>query len=577
MEKELKKLRHSTSHVMAQAVMRLYDNVKVGMGPAVKDGFYYDFDFPEDIKISKKDFDKITGEMYKIINKGQEFKKEIVTKKEALKIFSDQPYKIELIKQFSEDPQEDISIYRNGDFVDLCRGPHLNNTSEIKAFKLTEVAGAYWKGSEKNKMLTRIYGTAFKDKKQLKKHLKKLEKARQRDHRKLGKELKLFSIHSQEAGPGLIHWHPRGERVKKIIENFWEKEHFKNNYKLVSTPHIASEELYKISGHLQNYSDMMYSAMDIDGKPYRVKPMNCPGHIMIYNSDVHSYRELPLKYAEMGTVYRYEKSGVLHGLMRVRGFTIDDAHIICSKNNLEEEVLNVINFCFDFLKNFKFEEFSIYLSTKPEDKFVGSDEDWKKAESSLEKALEKLDIDYDIDPGGGAFYGPKIDIKVEDSLGREWQCSTIQFDFNIPERFDMTYDGPEKEERPYMIHRALLGSVERFMGVLIEHYGGRFPLWLAPVQVEILPISNEHIEYCDKLKDKFTAEQIRVKVNKKDENLGKKIWQSRKMQTPYMLIVGDDEIESKKLSVRKLSDGDIGNYSVKEFIDLLKEEVSQKQ
>ncbi len=577
MDKKLEKLRHSTSHVLAQAVMRLYEGVKVGMGPAVKNGFYYDFEFPEKIKISKEDLDKISGEMHKIINRGHNFKQEYISKEKALKIFKDQPYKMELIKQFADSDQEKLSIYKSSEFVDLCRGPHLDSTSEIYAFKLTEVAGAYWKGNEKNKMLTRIYGTAFSTKKKLKKHLKQLEKARQRDHRKLGKKLKLFSIHSQEAGPGLIHWHPRGERVKKIIENFWDDVHFKNNYKLVSTPHIASEELYKISGHLQNYEDMMYSAMDIDGKPYRAKPMNCPGHIMIYNSDVHSYRELPIKYAEMGTVYRYEKSGVLHGLMRVRGFTIDDAHIICSKNNLEKEVLEVINFCFDFLKSFKFEEFSIYLSTKPEDKFVGSDEDWEKAEGSLKKALEKKGIDYDIDPGGGAFYGPKIDIKVEDSLGREWQCSTIQFDFNIPKRFDMSYDGPKKEERPYMIHRALLGSVERFLGVLIEHYGGRFPLWLAPVQVEILPIDESHLEFCQNLKDKFIKENIRVEINSKDENLGKKIWQSRKMFTPYMLIVGDQEIEKKELSVRKLSKGDIGKFSVEIFLNLLKKEINQKK
>jgi threonyl-tRNA synthetase len=564
-------LRHSASHVLAQAVSGLYPGVKLAIGPSTDDGFYYDFEFPE--KISESDLARIAKEMKKIVAEKQPFERRDISRSEAREIFKGQPYKLELIEDIEDD---NLSIYSNGDFTDLCRGPHVDNTSRIRNFKLLKLAGAYWRGSEKNTMLTRIYGTAFPTKEELKTHLHMLEEAKKRDHRLLGKELDLFSIH-EEVGAGLIHWHPKGAAVRKIIEDAWKDEHLQRGYELVITPHIASEEIYRISGHLQNYTDLMYSEMDIEGRPFRVKPMNCPGHIMIYKTAVRSYRELPMRYAEMGTVYRFEKSGVLHGLMRVRGFTIDDAHIICSAGQVKEEVLSVLSFCFEFLSMFGFKDFKIYLSTRPPKKFVGSDEDWAMAESSLEDAMKQIGLDYEVDEGGGAFYGPKIDIKVKDSLNREWQCSTVQFDFNLPERFDMSYRGKEGEDRPYMVHRALLGSLERFFGILIEHYAGAFPLWLAPVQAGIIPISDKHTEYAMKVMETLRREGIRAEVDSRDDKMGKKIFNYRRIKVPYVLIVGDREADSGSVSVRTFSEGDKGSLSLQELTAELKEIISSKK
>lgn len=559
MSNNLESLRHSTSHVMAQAVMRLFKNVKLGIGPSIEDGFYYDFDINN--KIIEDDLIHISKEMENILKEKQNFVRESISKEEALEIFKNQPYKIDLINNL---PDDEISIYKNGEFVDLCKGPHVNNTKAIKHFKLTKIAGAYWHGDEKNQMLTRVYGTVFESKNDLDAHLDRIEEAKKRDHRILGKKLELFSIHD-EVGAGLIHWHPKGTIIKKLIEDRWTKEHINNGYKLVVTPHIASEEIYKISGHLQNYSDLMYSSMNIENQPFRVKPMNCPGHIMIYKSKIHSYRELPIRYAELGTVYRFEKSGVLHGLLRVRGFTIDDAHIICAEDQIEDEVHSVLNLCFKFLALFGFKDFKIYLSTKPSDKYVGSDKDWEKAENSLKNTLKELNYDYELDKGGGAFYGPKIDIKVKDSLNREWQCSTVQFDFNLPTRFDMSYHSSDGIKRPYMIHRAILGSIERFLGILIEHYAGEFPLWLAPLQVLVIPIAEKNMKTAETVCTKLKNKNVRVEIDIRDEKLGKRIWLARDMKIPYTIIIGDKETENN-ISVRNLK-GDQSQKTIDEFIE----------
>ncbi|MEA3506773.1 MAG: threonine--tRNA ligase, partial [Elusimicrobiota bacterium] len=561
MKENLEKLRHSTSHIMAEAVMGIYDNVKIGIGPAIDNGFYYDFDIED--KISEDDLPKIEEKMAEIIRNGQEFKREVITREEALELFKDQPYKKELINELPED--EDISIYRCGEFVDLCRGPHIKKSSEVnlKAFKLLKVAGAYWKGEEKNKMLTRVYGTVFKTPKELRKYLHMYELAKKRDHRKLGKKLDLFSIHPENAGAGLVFWHPNGAAVRREIEDYWMSEHRRSGYKFINVPHIANSKLWKTSGHLDFYSENMFPKMELEEghQEYILKPMNCPGHILVYKDSLHSYREFPLRWAELGTVYRYEKTGVLHGLMRVRGFTQDDAHIFCRRDQVDGEIERVLKFTLGILKTFGFKDYKVFLSTRP-DKYVGEDSQWELAEGALKKGLENIGLGYDIDTGEGVFYGPKVDIKIKDSLGRMWQCSTIQVDFNIPEKFDMDFVNKEgRRERPVMIHRAIFGSLERFFGILIEHYGGRFPLWLAPVQLELIPISDEQISYCRDLKNKFLKEDIRVSINNKDEKLGKKIWQARDMGIPYMAVIGEKEIESGKLSIRKLSVGDIGTFT----------------
>ena len=568
---ELEKLRHSTSHVMAQAVLELFPGTKLAIGPAIEDGFYYDFNSPR--TFLPEDLEKIEQKMKEIVKNDYKFTSREMSKEEAKKFFGErnEKYKVELLENI---PDEKVTLYQDGDFIDLCRGPHIESTKQIKHFKLLSVAGAYWRGDEKREQLQRIYGTVFPTKEELADYLNKLEEAKKRDHRKLGVQLDLFSTHEQ-VGAGLVHWHPKGTIIRNIIENLWKEEHTKHGYQLVSTPHIASEEIYKTSGHLEKYSDMIYSPMDIDGRPFRVKPMNCPNHIMIYKTKLHSYRELPVRYAELGTVYRYEKSGVLHGLLRVRGFTIDDAHIFCKLDQLEQEMLNIFDFTIKFLQTFGFREYDIYLATKPE-KFVGSEENWAKAIDSLKNAMEKSKYPYRIDEGGGAFYGPKVDIKIKDVLGRAWQCSTIQFDFNLAERFDITYrDESGKDERVFMIHRALLGSMERFFGVLIEHYAGAFPLWLSPVQVVVINISESQKDYAENVTVSLKNEGIRAESDLSNERLNYKIREATVNKIPYIVIVGDKEKQSRKVSARH-SGRDIGQFELNEFIEKLKSELKQK-
>lgn len=491
-------LRHSASHLMAMAIKRLFKEVHFGIGPAIDDGFYYDIDL--DKRLEPEDLIKIEEEMKKIVKEGLPFERIEITRDEAEKFFleKNENFKVEIIRDLPSDVKI-VSLYRNGDFVDLCRGPHVDNTKDIKYFKLLNLAGAYWRGNEKNKMLQRIYGTAFFKKEDLDEYLKFLEDVKTRDHRILGKDLKLFST-SEDIGPGLILWHPKGSIIRHIIETFWKEKHFESGYELLYTPHIGRAFLWETSGHLGFYNENMYAPINIDDQNFYIKPMNCPFHILVYKNSLHSYKELPIRYAELGTVYRYERSGVLHGLMRVRGFTQDDAHIICKKEEVKDEIKRVIDFCLFMLKTFGFSEYKIFLSTRPKEKYVGSLEDWQLAEESLEDAIKSSGYEYDIDDGGGAFYGPKIDIKIKDALKRDWQCSTIQFDFNLPERFDMSYIGSDGEKhRPYMIHRALLGSIERFFGVLIEHYKGAFPVWLSPEEVRILTINENHEKYANEI------------------------------------------------------------------------------
>ncbi len=565
-------LRHTAAHVLAQAVKELFPEAKLGIGPATEQGFYYDFDYER--SFTPEDLVQIEKRMKKIVKKRLPIRREELAKEEALRLFEElnEPYKIELIKEI---PEEKVSIYRQGDFLDLCRGPHLPHTGWVKAFKLLSVAGAYWRGDEKNPMLWRIYGTAFFKKEDLEAYLHRLEEAKRRDHRRLGKELELFSI-EDEVGPGLILWHPKGALVRKIIEDFWKEEHLKRGYELVVTPHIARRHLWKISGHLDFYAENMFAPMKIDEIEYQLKPMNCPFHILIYKSRRRSYRELPIRWCELGTVYRYERSGVLHGLMRVRGFTQDDAHIFCREDQLEEEIFKCLDLTVYFLSTFGFAEYQIYLSTRPE-KYVGSEEIWEKAEGALRKALEDKGLAYEIDPGEGVFYGPKIDIKIKDVLGRFWQCSTIQVDFNIPERFDITYIGEDnRPHRPIMIHRALLGSLERFFGVLIEHYAGAFPVWLAPVQAVVVTVADRHVPYGERVLERLKGAGIRTKADFRNEKLGFKIREAQLQKIPYMLIIGDKEVENEALTVRTRKGENLPLITVEDFIARVQEEISAK-
>jgi len=572
MNEKLEAMRHSASHVMAEAVKSMFGDTKFGIGPTIDDGFYYDFDLPR--TLTPDDLVTIETIMAKIIAADVPFTHEEIAKNEAKKLFSDQPYKLELIDDL---PDDKVSIYRQGDFVDLCKGPHVDTTGRIKAFKLLNIAGAYWRGDEDRPMLQRIYGTAFTSNKDLKKHLVDLEEAVKRDHRRLGKDLDLFSIHDI-GGAGLVCWHPRGARIKRTIEDFWYKQHDLGGYEIVSTPHLGKGDLWAISGHLDFYKENMYSPMDIDGTDYYIKPMNCPYHILIYKTSVHSYRELPIRWAEMGTVYRYERSGVLHGLLRVRGFTIDDAHIICRPDQIDDEIRQVYNFSMNMLMAFGFKEFDIYLATRPKGtKAVGEPKRWDQATDALRAALDTSGMPYSFDDGGGAFYGPKIDIKVKDFLSRPWQCSTIQFDFNLPDRFDMNYVGEDgKEHRPYMVHRALLGSIERFIGCLIEHYGGAFPVWLAPVQAVLIPIADRHIDYAKKVANKLKAASIRVEVDDRSERMNLKIRNAQMQKVPYMLIVGDSELEQNKVSVRTRDGQDLKGKSIEAFTELAIEDIVSK-
>lgn len=566
-------LRHSVAHIMAHAVKMLFPEVQVTIGPAIEDGFYYDFD--RDIPFTEEDLQKIEKKMHEIIKSRQPFIRKELSKKEAIDLFKSlgESYKIEIINEINDDK---VSIYEEGDFIDLCRGPHIPHTGIVRAFKLLSVAGAYWRGNERNKMLQRIYGTAFPTKQELDEYLKFLEEVKKRDHRKLGKQLKLFEI-SDDIGPGLIIWLPNGAIVRKVIEDFWRDEHLKAGYQLLYTPHIAKLDLWRKSGHLDFYKDNMFSPMEIDEIFYQLKPMNCPFHIQVYKSELRSYRELPLRFAELGTVYRYERSGVLHGLLRVRGFTQDDAHIFCSEEHLEDEIQKVLDFTVFMLSTFGFSSYEIYISTRPE-KYVGNLENWDRATLALEQALKNRGLTYHIDPGEGVFYGPKIDIKIRDVLNRSWQCSTIQVDFNIPERFDITYRGKDgKEHRPIMIHRALMGSLERFMGVLIEHYAGAFPLWLAPVQIEVMSISEKHVEYATKIYNQLIKEDFRVKLNVDNEKIGYKIRQATLNKIPYMVIVGDKEVESRKITVRKRDGENFELLEFEKFIEFLNTDIKDKK
>lgn len=564
----LEVIRHSASHVMAQAVVRLFPGAKLAIGPAIDNGFYYDFDLER--PLTPEDLEKITAEMERIVKENLKFERFSMSKQEALEYFrkKGEPYKEELVEGLEDGT---ISFYRQGDFTDLCRGPHLPSTGYLKAFKLMSIAGAYWRGDASRPMLQRIYGTAFPKKADLEAYLKFLEEAAKRDHRKLGKELDLFSV-DDEVGGGLILWHPKGARVRNIIESFWREEHYKNGYELVYTPNIGRGQLWETSGHLGFYRENMYSAMEVDGQEYFVKPMNCPFHLAIYKSRGRSYRELPFRWAELGTVYRYEKSGVLHGLLRVRGFTQDDAHLICRPDQMPEEIDRVLGFCLHMLRAFGFKEFKVYLATRPEDS-VGEESRWQAATEALRASVERAGLPYEIDEGGGAFYGPKIDIKIKDALGREWQCSTIQFDFNMPERFGITYKGSDgAEHSPYMIHRALLGSLERFFGVLIEHYEGAFPLWLAPVQAIVLPVLQDHADYARQVQDQLRAAGIRAEMDLRNEKIGYRIREAQLQKVPYMLVVGEKEAAAGTVAVRSRKEGELGVMSVADLAAKLSRE-----
>jgi threonyl-tRNA synthetase len=560
-EARLERMRHSAAHVMAEAVQSFFPGAKFGIGPAIEDGFYYDFELPR--ALVPEDLTAIEAKMREIIAANFPFIREELSKAKALKLFSEQPYKLELIKEL---PDKTVTIYRQGSFVDLCRGPHVNLTNEVKAFRLTSIAGAYWRGDERRPMLQRIYGVAFDTQAELEDYLARLAEAAKRDHRKLGKELDLFSLHD-EAGPGLVHWHPKGALVRQLIEDFWKAEHRKRGYEIVYTPHIAKVNLWKTSGHWDFYRENLYSPMDIEGQEYIIKPMNCLGHIMIYKTQLRSYRNLPLRYAELGTVYRYERSGVLHGLARVRGFTQDDAHIFCRPDQLGAEVTEVVQLARFMMNTFGFNEYELLLSTRP-DKYAGTIQIWEEATEVLRNVLENLKLDYTIDPGEGVFYGPKIDVKLRDALGRLWQGPTIQVDFNLPQRFDVDYIGDDGlEHQVVMVHRTVLGSMERFMACLIEHYAGAFPVWLSPVQVVIIPIADRHLSYAHQVASELRACGIRVQVDDRSERMNLKIREAQLAKIPYMFVVGDKELDASKVSLRLRNGEDLGLLALPQFMD----------
>jgi len=563
---------HSSAHLMAHAIQRIFPETKFGIGPPIDDGFYYDIELEH--AISPEDFEKIESEMGKIVDEDHPIVRKEWEKKEAVKYFKEhhEDLKLDLLQEL----EDGVSTYSQGDFTDLCRGPHLPSTGKIgKNFKLLNVAGAYWRGDEKNKMLQRLYATSYPKRKLLEEHIHRLEEAKKRDHRKLGKQLDLYSI-QENVGNGLILWHPKGARVRRIMEEFTIREHYKHGYELIYTPHVAKLDLWKTSGHTGFYRENMFSPMEVEEVDYQLKPMNCPFHITIYKNQIRSYRDLPIRFFELGTVYRFERSGVLHGLMRVRGFTQDDAHIFCSPDNLNEEISRVLDFTLYILKTFGFSEYEIYLSTRPE-KFVGEVENWDKATEALKYALDKSGLPYRVDPGEGVFYGPKIDIKIKDSLGRSWQCSTIQVDFNLPERFQVEFIGEDGQpHQPIMIHRALMGSVERFFGVLIEHYAGAFPVWLAPVQAIVIPISERHHEYARKIYDALLKEEFRAEIDNRNEKVGYKIREAEVNKIPYMLIVGDQEAENQQVSVRQKGAGDLGKMKLPELHQRIQKDIDNK-
>jgi threonyl-tRNA synthetase len=564
--------RHSSTHIMAQAVKELFPTAQLTIGPALEDSFYYDFAY--DRPFTPEDLDNIEQRAREIAKRKLAVTRRDLTKQEALQLFRarGEQYKVELIEGFPD--REPISVYTQGEFVDLCRGPHVPSTGHVGALKLLTTAGAYWRGDERNPMLQRIYGTSFPTKAELDAHLAKLEEIKRRDHRKVGKELDLISI-QDEIGPGLVLWHPKGAVIRLLIENFWREQHLKDGYELVYSPHVARLDLWKTSGHVDYYRDNMFAPMKLEGSEYQLKPMNCPYHIMIYKSHLRSYRELPIRYGELGTVYRYERTGVLHGLLRVRGFTQDDAHLFCRPDQIEAEVSRVLDFTFFILRTFGFMEFEVFLSTRPNES-VGAEEHWTLATSALEAALKSRNISFHLDPGGGAFYGPKIDIKIKDALGRSWQCSTIQIDFNNPERFELSYIGEDgKSHQPIMIHRALMGSIERFFGILIEHYAGAFPTWLAPVQAVVMAITDNQREFVTEVVAQMKAAGFRVESDIRNEKIGFKIREAEKAKTPFMFVVGDREVQSRSLSVRGRSGANLGTMTIQGALDLLKTEVER--
>jgi threonyl-tRNA synthetase len=569
-EEKLEIMRHSASHVMAEAVLSIFPDARFAIGPAIADGFYYDFELPR--ALTPEDLPVIEKKMDEIIKADLPFKHREISKNEARKLFADQPYKLELIEEIADDK---VGVYEQGKFIDLCRGPHVNSTGEIKAFKLTSTAGAYWRGDEHNPMLQRIYGVAFESQQELDDYLGKLDEVKKRDHRKLGRELDLFII-PEEIGGGLVIYTPKGGRIRTIIEDFWRQEHLANGYEILYTPHIGLSRLWEISGHLGFYKENMYSPITIDEQEYYLKPMNCPFHILAYKSRTRSYRELPLRWAELGTVYRYERSGVLHGLLRVRGFTQDDAHIICTPEQMNDEMSEVLRFSLHMLRSFGLHKYKVYLSTQPE-KWIGTEQMWQNAQEALRRVIDENNLEYDVDEGGGVFYGPKIDLKAEDVLGREWQLSTIQFDFNLPERFDMVYVGADgQEHRPYMIHRALFGSWERFFGLLIEQYAGAFPTWLAPVQVKIIPVADRHLEHAREIEAQIKQRGVRVEVDDRSERMNLKIRQAQLEKIPYMIIIGDKEVGDNTVSVRRRSGEQLPTQPLETFAANLVAEITSR-
>ncbi len=573
-EDRLYRIRHSTAHVMAEAVLREFPEAKIAIGPPIENGFYYDFDLPR--SLTPDDLEKIEAHMRDIVAEKHPFEKTVISRDEARSQFSNQPYKLELLDAIPEG--EEVSLYTVDSFVDLCRGPHVENTKEIhaKAFRLLNIAGAYWRGDEKRPMLQRIYGTAWESPKELRAHLDHLAEVEKRDHRKLGRELDLYSTH-EEAGSGLIYWHPKGARIRLAIEEYWRKQHAAGGYEILYTPHVGKSWLWETSGHLDFYSEGMYPSMEMDNAEYYAKPMNCPFHILIYKTSMRSYRELPLRWAELGTVYRYERSGVLHGLLRVRGFTQDDAHIFCAPSQVEDEIHTVLKFSLDMLGAFGFTDIKAYLATRPE-KSVGEEKDWNTAIESLRKAVEAAGLAYEVDEGGGAFYGPKIDLKLKDALGREWQMSTVQFDFNLPERFDMTFvDSDGREKRPFMVHRALLGSLERFFGVLIEHYGGAFPVWLAPVQAVVIPVAPAFDEYARTVKNALAETGIRVDADLRDSRMNAKIRDAQHQKIPYMLVVGGREEDERAVSIRMRTGDKKDGIALDEAVAFIGEKIRKRE
>jgi threonyl-tRNA synthetase len=569
----LYRLRHSAAHVLATAVVELFPDVKVAGGPPIENGFYYDF--AREQPFTPEDLEKIEARMREIVAANQRFEYSETDKAEARARFeaAGEKYKLHFLSVIPDGAK--VTYYRNGPFLDLCRGPHLAGTGELKAFKLTHVAGAYWLGQERNEMLQRIYGTAFPSQADLDEHLKRVEESLKRDHRKLGRELDLYSIH-EEVGGGLIFWHPKLGMVRHLMEKLWKDEHLRRGYQLVYTPHIANEKLFEISGHLQNYADLMYSAMDIDGQPYRMKPMNCPGHIMIYNSRKHSYRDLPLRFAELGTVYRYERSGVLHGMERVRGFTQDDSHIFCTPDQLAGEVEGILDLMDYLLRTFGY-EYSCYLATRPKEKTIGSDEEWAFATDALRNALEHRGLPYEVDEGGGAFYAPKIDVKLRDALGREWQCPTIQVDLTLPKRFGVHYTGPDGQDHEViMLHRALYGSLERFAGIYIEHTGAEFPVWIAPVQVKVIPANPKALDYAVDTARLLREGGVRAEVDLRDEKMGAKIRDAELEKVPYMLIVGPREAEAGTVSPRRKGVGQLEAVTRQAFLERVQRESRER-